>query len=107
MNFTFDQAVPLGGAMDPNIYIGELERIVEMGAAYKGPHGDSLAHAYGVASVLRDIASTDEQREDIAAAVVQLKGWFKANQVSGEDGAAAKRQAVAALIKLKRAFGTP
>jgi len=93
--------------MDPNICIGELERIVEMGSAYKGPHGDPLAHAYGVASVLRDIASTDEQRQNIAATVIEVKDWYKANQRSGEDGAAAKRPVAAAIAKLKRAYGAP
>jgi hypothetical protein len=93
--------------MDPNVCIGELERIVQMGGAYRGPHGDPLAHAYGVAAVLQDIASTDEQREDIVAAMIAVKGWFIANQKSSEEGAAAKRQVGAALAKLKRAYGTP
>jgi hypothetical protein len=93
--------------MDPNICIGELQRIAEMGGAYKGPHGDPMAHAYGVASVLRDIASTDEQRENIAAAMIEVKGWFKANQISSEEGAAAKRRVDAALDKLKRAYASP
>jgi hypothetical protein len=92
--------------MDPNICIGELERMVEMGGAYKGPHGDPLAHAYGVASVLRDIASTDEQREDIVATVIEVKAWFKASQKSSEMGTAAKLKVAAALAKLKRAFAT-
>jgi len=91
--------------MDPNVCIGELERIVDLGSAYKGPHGDPLAHAYGMASVLRDIASTHEQRENIAAAMIEVKAWYKANQRSREDGAAAKRLVVAAIAKLKRAYG--
>jgi hypothetical protein len=91
--------------MDPNICIEELERIVETGSAYMGPHSDPLAHAYGVASVLRDIASTDDQREKIAAAVAEIKSWYKAKQVSIEEGVASEGKAMAAITELKRAYG--
>jgi hypothetical protein len=91
--------------MDPNICIRELERIVETGSAYIGPHSDPLAHAYGVASVLRDIASTDVQREKIAAAVAEIKSWYKTKQVSSKESVASERKAIAAIVDLKRAFG--
>jgi hypothetical protein len=91
--------------MDPNIYIAELERIVTMGSAYVGPHGDPLAHAYGTASVLRDLASTEDQKEKISLAITEIVSWYKANQRAGSEGAARERQkAVDAIDGLRQAY---
>jgi hypothetical protein len=91
--------------MDPNIYIAELERIVKMGSAYVGPHGDPLAQAYGTASVLRDLASTEDQKERISLAVTEIVGWYKVNQRAGSEGAARERQkAVDAIDGLRQAY---
>jgi len=91
--------------MDPNVCIGELERIVQMDSSYVGPHGDPLAHAYGMASVLRDLASTDIQREKIAAAVAEIKSWYKSKHAGAENVSAARRDAFAAIANLKQAYG--
>jgi hypothetical protein len=91
--------------MDPNICIAELERIVKMGPAYVGPHGDPLAQAYGVASVLRDLASTENQKEKISMAIAEIVSWYKANQRVESEGAAPERQkAVAAIADLRQAY---
>jgi hypothetical protein len=92
--------------MDASIWINELQTIVVRDAAYVGPHADPLAHVYGVASQLRDIASTDRQREAIAIAVAEFKRWFK-----GKPGATAERKerehrdVMAALAGLRREYG--
>jgi len=91
--------------MDPGICIKELERIVSSGSAYIGPHGDPLAHAYGMASVLRDIASTDNQRETIATAVAAIVSWFKGRQISSDETPEREHNAIAAIADLKRAYG--
>jgi hypothetical protein len=91
--------------MDPNICIAELERIVKMGPAYVGPHGDPLAHAYGVASVLRDLASTDDQKEKVSMAIAEIVSWYKANQRADSEGAAREVQkAIAAIAALRDAY---
>ena len=91
--------------MDPNICIAELERIVEMGSAYVGPHDDPLAQAYGVASVLRDLASTEDQREKISTAIAEIVGWYKTNQSADLEGATReRRKAVAAIAGLREAY---
>jgi hypothetical protein len=91
--------------MDPNIGINELERIVRLGSNYRGPHGDPLAHAYGMASMLRDIAVTDSQRESIATAVAKIVSWFKANQISSNETAELEHGALVAIKSLRRAYG--
>ncbi len=91
--------------MDANIWINELQTIVARDSAYVGPHGDPLAHVYGVASQLRDIASTDPQREAIALALTEFKRWFK-----GKPGATAevrereRRDVMAAIAGLRREY---
>jgi hypothetical protein len=91
--------------MDPNICIAELERIVKLGPAYVGPHDDPLAQAYGVASVLRDLASTENQKEKISMAIAEIVNWYRANQRVDSGGAARERQkAVAAIADLRQAY---
>ncbi len=91
--------------MDPNICIAELERIVKMGRTYIGPHGDPLAHAYGVASALRDLASTDDQKEKISMAIAEIVSWYKANQRADSEGAAREgERAIAAIAALRDAY---
>jgi hypothetical protein len=93
--------------MDPNISIAELERIVNMGPAYVGPHGDPLAHAYGVASVLRDLASSEDQKEKISAAIAEMVNWYKATQRADSAGAARERQKALSAIEDLRLAYTP
>ena len=91
--------------MDAGIWINELQTIVARDLAYVGPHGDPLAHVYGVASQLRDIASTDRQREAIAIAVAEFKRWFKEKpsataEVKEREG----RELMAAIAGLRREY---
>jgi hypothetical protein len=91
--------------MDANICIREIERIVEAGPRYVGPHSEPLAHVYGMASVLRDQASTDIQRDDIAAVVAEFKSWFKQTSGNTHQGVEGESERVmAAIANLKRAF---
>ena len=91
--------------MDANICIREIERIVKAGPAYVGPHSEPLAHVYGMASMLRDIASTDNQRDDIATVVSEFKNWFKQTCGNTHKGVAGESEPViAAIASLKRAF---
>jgi hypothetical protein len=93
--------------MDATICIREIERIVESGPNYVGPHGDPLAHVYGMAAFLRDMASTDEQREMIAAAISEFKWWFKQTRArSSEDVARARDNVMVAIANLRRAFAS-
>jgi hypothetical protein len=92
--------------MDASIWINELQTIVARDAAYVGPHGDPLAHVYGVASQLRDIAATDRQREAIAIAVAEFKRWFKGKSSAvTETRERERRDVMAALAGLKREYG--
>jgi len=91
--------------VDANICIREIERIVEKGAAYVGPHTDPLAHVYGMASFLREMASTDDQKEKIAAAIAEFKEWFKQTRAKpAEDSARTRDNVMAAIADLKRAY---
>ncbi|MDB6083798.1 MAG: hypothetical protein JWN43_1679 [Gammaproteobacteria bacterium] len=91
--------------MDPTICIREIERIVQAGPGYVGPHSEPLAHVYGVASVLRDQASTEIQREDLAAVISEFKVWFKRTDGNTHDGdPGASERVLAAIANLKRAF---
>ena len=91
--------------MDANIGIREIERIVETGPAYVGPHGDALAHVYGTASALRDIASTEDQRERIARVVAEFKNWFRQTGGNTRAGTGGENEPVfAEIAKLRRAF---
>lgn len=92
--------------MDASICIKEIEGIVDKGAAYVGPHSDPLAHVYGTASVLRDIASTDNQRENIATVVAEFKMWFKQSRLdTGADVERERQSVMRAIANLKRAYG--
>lgn len=92
--------------MDASIWINELQTIVARDSAYVGPHGDPLAHVYGVASQLRDIASTDPQREAIAIAIAEFKRWFKEKPgATAEMRERERRNVVAAIAGLRREYG--
>jgi hypothetical protein len=91
--------------MDANICIREIERIVDAVPAYVGPHSDPLAHVYGMASVLREMASTHDQRENIAKTVAEFKSWFKQTRVNrSEDIVRARDDVMAAIANLRRAY---
>ena len=91
--------------MDPGIWINELQTIVARDSAYVGPHGDPLAHVYGVASQLRDIASSDRQREAIAIAVAEFKRWFKEKpSATAEVKERERRDLMAAIAGLRREY---
>jgi hypothetical protein len=91
--------------VDANICIREIERIVDQGPTYVGPHTDPLAHVYGMASFLREMASTDDQKEKIAVAIAEFKEWFKQTRVKPAEASARTREnAMAALADLKRAY---
>ena len=91
--------------MDAGIWINELQTIVARDSAYVGPHGDPLAHVYGVASQLRDIASTDRQREAIAIAVAEFKRWFKEKpSATAEVKEFERRDLMAAIAGLRREY---
>jgi hypothetical protein len=91
--------------MDAGIWINELQTIVARDSAYVGPHGDPLAHVYGVASQLRDIASTDRQREAIAIAVAEFKRWFKEKpSATAEVIARERRDLMVAIAGLRREY---
>jgi hypothetical protein len=92
--------------MDANTCINELQSILDKGSAYIGPHSDPLAHVYGMASALRDIASNDSQKEKIAIAVSEFKIWFKGKRAaSAEEGQRDHHNVTAAVANLKRAYG--
>jgi hypothetical protein len=84
--------------MDASIWINELQTIAAQDSGYVGPHGDPLAHVYGVASQLRDIASTDRQREAIAIAIAEFRRWFKAKPSATAEVRERERRAVLAAI---------
>jgi hypothetical protein len=92
--------------MDASIWINELQTIVARDSAYVGPHGDPLAHVYGVAAQLRDIASTDRQREAVAIAVAEFKRWFKQRfSATAEMRERERRDVMAAIAGLRREYG--
>lgn len=92
--------------MDASIWINELQTIVARDSAYVGPHGDPLAHVYGVASQLRDIASTGSQREAIAIAIAEFKRWFKEKPgATAEMRERERRNVMAAIAGLRREYG--
>ena len=58
-----------------------------------------------MASMLRDIASTDTQRNGIATVVSEFKNWFKQTRGNTHKGFAGESEPVkAAIACLKRAF---
>ncbi len=92
--------------MDSSIWINELQSIVTRDSAYVGPHVDPLAHVYGVASHLRDMASSDRQREAIAVAVAEFKRWFKEKPSAADEVRERERHDVmAAIARLRREYG--
>lgn len=92
--------------MDASIWINELQTIVARDSAYVGPHGDPLAHVYGVASLLRDIASTDRQRQAIAIAIGEFKRWFKEkSSATAEVRERERHDVMAAIAGLRREYG--
>ena len=91
--------------MDANICIREIERIVDQGPTYVGPHTDPLAHVYGMASFLREMASTDDQKEKIAVAIAEFKQWFKqTREKPAKDTGRARDNVMASIADLKRAY---
>lgn len=91
--------------MDANICINELQAIVDRGAAYQGPHSDPFAHVFGMAAVLRDMASTDDQKDKIAAAISEFRIWFQARRSApGEELDRARHNVIEAVAKLKEAY---